>query len=200
MGEPRPDLPTLVGSRICHDLISPLGAISNGVELLAMSGAETTPEMALIAESVESANARVLFFRVAYGVAGTNQSLGRSEVTKILTDMTRNSRMTVEWNAEGDSLRAEVRLVFLALQCLETAMPAGGTVEITHHGDTWMLTARSQSLRINEDLWAMLTAPEPGGEVTAAQVQYALLPHSVQAVGRRIETHRPTPDEARIVF
>ena len=47
----------LLGSRICHDLISPIGAISNGVELMQMSGADSSPELALISESVESANA-----------------------------------------------------------------------------------------------------------------------------------------------
>ncbi|CRK74395.1 hypothetical protein [Nereida ignava] len=53
------DLSALVGSRICHDLISPLGAIANGVELMALTGAEQTPEMLLIAESVEAAVTKV---------------------------------------------------------------------------------------------------------------------------------------------
>ena len=39
------DIAALLGSRICHDLISPLGAISNGVELLEMSGAQMGPEL-----------------------------------------------------------------------------------------------------------------------------------------------------------
>ncbi len=48
----KPDLAALVGSRICHDLISPIGAIGNGVELMMMEGAAKGPEMALITESV----------------------------------------------------------------------------------------------------------------------------------------------------
>jgi histidine phosphotransferase ChpT len=63
------ELTSLIGSRICHDLISPLGAIGNGVELLAMSEVAKGPEMSLIAESVENANARIRFFRVAFGAA-----------------------------------------------------------------------------------------------------------------------------------
>ena len=39
----KPDLAALIGSRICHDLISPIGAIGNGVELLMMDGAAKTP-------------------------------------------------------------------------------------------------------------------------------------------------------------
>ena len=61
------ELNDLIGSRICHDLISPLGAIGNGVELLTMSGMTEVPEMTLISESVENANARIRFFRIAFG-------------------------------------------------------------------------------------------------------------------------------------
>jgi histidine phosphotransferase ChpT len=71
----RTDLTALVGSRICHDLVSPLGAIGNGVELLGLTGIAPSPEMALIVESVENANARLRFFRIAYGAAGTDQRL-----------------------------------------------------------------------------------------------------------------------------
>ena len=73
----KPDLAALLGSRICHDLISPIGAIGNGLELLMMDGSAAGPEMALISESVGNANARIRFFRVAYGLAQGNQRLGR---------------------------------------------------------------------------------------------------------------------------
>ena len=55
------DLSALLGSRICHDLISPIGAIGNGVELLMMEGGTPSPELVLIAESVAAANARIRF-------------------------------------------------------------------------------------------------------------------------------------------
>ena len=68
----KPDLAALIGSRICHDLISPIGAIGNGVELMMMDGTAKTPELALIAESVANANARI---RYANGcVANTTAS------------------------------------------------------------------------------------------------------------------------------
>ena len=57
------ELAQMVGSRLCHDLISPLGAIGNGVELLEMSpdfpGISDSPELRLIAESVAAARARM---------------------------------------------------------------------------------------------------------------------------------------------
>ena len=86
----------LIGSRICHDLISPLGAISNGIELLTMSGAAGSPEMTLIGESIENANARIRFFRVAFGAAAPGSLLGNSEIRSIMADMYRGSRTSVD--------------------------------------------------------------------------------------------------------
>ena len=88
MADPLPDFAALIGSRICHDLISPLGAIGNGVELLEMSSAGASPEMALISESVASANARIRFFRIAFGAAGSGGSVAAAEIRSILAAMT----------------------------------------------------------------------------------------------------------------
>jgi len=90
------DLTSLIGSRICHDLISPLGAISNGVELLSMNGAPIGPEMSLISESVENANARIRFFRIAFGSANETQDVGQKEIQSILHDMSRGGRLSIE--------------------------------------------------------------------------------------------------------
>ena len=55
----RPDITGLVGARICHDLISPIGAIGNGIELLGLTGVAPGPEMQLISDSAAGAQARV---------------------------------------------------------------------------------------------------------------------------------------------
>jgi histidine phosphotransferase ChpT len=63
------EIAALIASRICHDLISPIGAIGNGMELMALSSGQeqSSPELDLISQSVENANARIRFFRIAYG-------------------------------------------------------------------------------------------------------------------------------------
>ena len=70
MSQTNVNLSALIGSRICHDLISPIGAINNGLELLGMSGNTPGPEMELIHDSVGNASARIRYFRVAFGAAG----------------------------------------------------------------------------------------------------------------------------------
>lgn len=176
----------LLGSRICHDLISPIGAISNGVELLTMSGAGSMPEIDLIAQSVENANARIGFFRVAFGVASARQRLGVAEMRQILDDLTRGSRMQILWDVNGEAPRPEVQLAFLLINCLESAMPIGGTITVSRDRDTWHLTAQADRLRIVPDMWDALSHPEAGHGASAAEVQFLLAPLVARDIGRSI--------------
>lgn len=179
------DLVALVGSRLCHDLISPLGAIGNGVELLAMSGAGMGPELQLIAQSVGSANARLKFFRVAFGQAAADQRLGRPEIVALLADLGQGGRLRYDWQAEGDQARRAVKLVFLAILCLETALPWGGVVTIRPQGSSWRVEAQARKTRPDSALWALLDGA--AGAVSPAQVQFALLPAEAARQGRRLD-------------
>jgi histidine phosphotransferase ChpT len=182
----RPDLAALIASRICHDLISPIGAIGNGVELLMMDGAAQTPELALIAESVANANARIRFFRVAYGSALGDQRIARGEVAGIISDMTRGGRLRVEWASPADLSRREVKLAFLLLQCLETAMAYGGTVRIEKTETGWVMQAEAPRLKIDPALWEILTERHAPAEIGAGQVHFALVPEALHAQGKRL--------------
>jgi histidine phosphotransferase ChpT len=182
----KPDLAALIGSRICHDLISPIGAIGNGVELLMMDGAAKTPELALIAESVASANARIRFFRVAFGAAGSDQRIAKGEVAGILADMTRGGRLKVEWHSPTELSRREVKLAFLLLQCLETAMAYGGRVVVEKTDAGWLMLAEAARLKIDPALWEVLTDRHPPAEIGAGQVHFALVPEELHAQGKRL--------------
>jgi histidine phosphotransferase ChpT len=178
------DLAGLVGSRICHDLISPIGAISNGVELLSLTDGDKSAEMDLISESVENANARIRFFRLAYGAANADSLVSRSEVLSVLSACARGGRYTYFWQVEDDTPRGEVRIAFLLLQCFEAAMPTGGDIHIARKGSNWIMSAVSDKLRHDQALWAGLTDPQITTDHSAAQVQFALLP-GVIAEARR---------------
>ena len=182
----KPDLVALLGSRICHDLISPIGAISNGVELLMMDGATMGPEIALIAESVANANARIRFFRVAFGASSTDQRIGRPEVLSILSDLTRGGRLSIEWRGPADLPRREVKLAFLLIQCLESAMAFGGRITVDRLNGRWTLLAEAAKLKLDADLWEMLSNPAAKTDVTAAQVHFALVPDEMQRQNRRL--------------
>lgn len=182
----KPDLAALIGSRICHDLISPIGAIGNGVELLMMDRGAASPELALIAESVANANARIRFFRVAFGAAGSDARIARGEVVSILNDMVKGGRMQVEWISPPELSRAEVKLAFLLLQCLESAMAYGGRVRIERAETGWVMQAEAARLKIDPALWEVLTERHPPSEIGPGQVHFALVPEALQAQSRRL--------------
>lgn len=189
------DLAALVGSRICHDLVSPLGAVANGLELLAMAADATGPELALIEESVASAKARVRFFRIAFGQAGADARLSRAEIVGILDDVTRGGRIAVEWSAAGDVSRPEAKLGFLMVLCCESALAFGGRIVLGVEGGAWSARASHDKLRIEAPLWDWLDRSAAEAEsaevrITPAQAQFALARAEAAAQGRRIAVQR----------
>jgi histidine phosphotransferase ChpT len=180
------DLAALIGSRICHDLISPIGAIGNGVELMLMEAASRGPELSLISESVANANARIRYFRVAFGAAGSDARIGRPEVLSILAEITKGSRLQISWTGPADLSRREVKIAFLLIQCLETAMPWGGQIAVVADGPRCTVTGTAPRLRVDPALWEVLSNPAAPADITPALVHFALVPPELQAQGRRL--------------
>lgn len=180
-------LAALIGSRICHDLISPIGAINNGLELLTMSGDPAGPEMNLIGESVGNASARIRFFRIAFGSAG-DQLVGAAEVQSILRDLYGTGRRSVEWTPTEAQPRSAVRLAFLSILCLESAMPFGGTVKVEAEHSSWCLVGTADRLNADPDLWSLLAGQGTAPSLQPAHVQFALLPLIAQGDGRRVRS------------
>ena len=193
------DLTALLGARICHDLISPISAIGNGVELLMMGGSLRGPEMALISESVANANARIRFFRVAFGGSSPDQRIGRPEVVGILGDLTRGGRLVIDWQGPADLPRREVKLAFLLVQCLETALVYGGRITVQRVDARWTLTGHATKMKIVPELWNVLSNPNAVADISAAQVHFALVPEELQRQNRRL-TAELRDTEIRLCF
>lgn len=84
--ELHPRVLELIASRICHDLVSPVGAISNGVELMQEMGDEAGGEaLNLISTSAQQASTRLKCFRLAYGAAGTDKNIGFRDIKDVFT-------------------------------------------------------------------------------------------------------------------
>lgn len=178
------DLVALVGSRLCHDLISPLSAISNGVELLGLSGAGMSPEIALIAESVAAANAKLKFFRVAFGNASKGQMIAAREINALLNELSSSGRLKLAFAPQADQPRDMVKLAYLAILCIETALPWGGKVTIEERETGWLVRAEADRTKPDSALWAALNGTEIA--LRPAQVQFALLPREAAAHGRKL--------------
>ncbi|SEK94943.1 histidine phosphotransferase ChpT [Roseovarius nanhaiticus] len=188
MTQPNRNLAALIGSRICHDLISPVGAISNGLELLGMAGVPDGPEMALVADSAANANARLRFFRVAFGLTSEGQSMAEREMRGIV-DGVYTAKIACDWQVPGALPRQMAQAAFLAILCAEQAIPYGGTIRVEGGADALRITAIGDRAEPKPEYWARLTAPEPldVDDLPAAQVQFALLPGLLAEMGRRAD-------------
>ncbi|MBT8411210.1 MAG: histidine phosphotransferase [Octadecabacter sp.] len=171
-----PNIPALIGSRICHDLINPLGAIGNGLELLTLSGVPEGPEMALVSESVANATAKVKMMRIAFGDAAPDQMVARSDITETLAAITAGGRLGYVWNVAEDAARLDVRVALLAAMCVETALPMGGDIVITKDGNAWSVYAQHERLSLDPALWQPVSKGQSPNGVLPAQVHFALLP------------------------
>ena len=129
------DLASMLCSRLCHDMLSPVGALSNGLELLAD---EKDPEMRqrcfeLLEQSAKASADKLKFFRLAFGAAGGFGEMvpvaePRALITALLGD---SGRTQLAWQVSGDTLPkpAVKTLLNLALIGIE-ALVRGGTLEV----------------------------------------------------------------------
>ena len=158
------DIAAIISARICHDLISPIGAISNGVELLELSGAQHSPELALISESVKSANAKVRFLRIAFGEAAGGSPIAFSEINDILTVTYNATPLKLHWTINTPIERRELKLCFLILLCIEKMQPYGGTLKVARTGTDISFEISGRDLKADSfwDAQAMRINPQSG--------------------------------------
>jgi len=183
------DLAAKLASRICHDLISPVGAISNGVELLGLAGLEDSPELALVGDSVRHAEGRIKFFRVAFGRADPGQQVSEAEIRTTLEAYLGGGRVRLDWPDPGTVARQELRAVFLAINCLETELAFGGEIAVRGAAGGWEVSARAERMRGAEEAWAALEDADAAA-VGPEMLQFALLPMAVAALGREVSVVR----------
>ena len=127
----------LLASRICHDLVGPLGAISNGVELIEEVGGDVGDEaMALVDQSSSRASATLQLFRVAFGASGDETSTGYGTARDILDAYLAHTKCTLSWPLDpATSVAAPPRgmvkvIVNLAMLAAE-ALPYGGSISVS---------------------------------------------------------------------
>ncbi|MEP3346009.1 MAG: histidine phosphotransferase family protein [Litoreibacter sp.] len=181
------DATSLLASRICHDLISPIGAISNGLELLMMSGLQRTPELELIEESISNANARVRLFRLAFGSATAGQRMARSDIVRLLGDCYKTGRIQVMWEPTSDVSRIEAKVALLGVLCLEVVLPAGGKIVVREDRGQWQMQAYGTKIRVEENPWSRLNgAVIDVDDIQPAHIQFVLLREALDQMGKPI--------------
>lgn len=178
-----PDLSALVSARLCHDLISPMGAIGNGLELLEMCSGPGTEEIALITDSLDTALAKLRFFRVAFGPSESGAHIRSEEITAI-TDAMFSGRISVLWSEIPENPhRPLVRMAFLVILCLEKCLPMGGLIRATLSEDSALVSVEGRRVSTSAELWAHVRDGLPVHDLRSDAVQFALLRSALETTG-----------------
>jgi histidine phosphotransferase ChpT len=149
------DLAALLCSRVCHDVISPVGAIANGLEL--MDDPETDAEMRataldMVRSSAKTATAKLKFCRIAFGAAGSAGALiDMSEAGEVARGFVGEEKVKLDWQAPRENRpKQEVKLLLNMLLIALAGIPRGGVVTVTAEGKNLSVRAKGERAKINE--------------------------------------------------
>ncbi len=178
-------LSALLCARICHDLISPIGALGTAVEILDDGDNVEMHDDALqlVRTASRQASAKLKFLRLAFGAAGFAPGvIAASEVKTLAGDMFADSKPDIVWDLDSDGLdknhaRILLNLIMLAIQ----AAPRGGTVTISgksqETGTEFTLVSDGPKARLDTAVATALSgkAPEDGFDGRSIQPLFASL-------------------------
>jgi histidine phosphotransferase ChpT len=168
------DLAALLCSRVCHDLISPVGAIVNGLEVLGEAKDEETKTFAmdLIKKSAGTASAKLQFCRIAFGAAGSaGAQIDTGDAEKVARGFLEDEKTKIAWNLPRLLMpKNRVKLLLNMLLIAAQAIPRGGnlTIDPVGAGETmgFKVSATGTNAKIPPN--APLVSGEPGAEALDA--------------------------------
>jgi len=173
------DLASLACSRVCHDVISPVGAIINGLEVLDEEKDDEMRQVALelIKKSAATASARLQFCRLAYGAAGSaGASIDTSDAESVTRGLIGDDRTKLVWSVPRQlAPKNKVKLLLNLCVLAFTAIPRGGvvTVALAGEGDaiTMDIEAKGTNARLAKGAAALIAGEPENGVVDAHTIQ-----------------------------
>ncbi|MEN0000354.1 MAG: histidine phosphotransferase family protein [Pseudomonadota bacterium] len=176
------ELGALLCSRVCHDIISPVGAINNGLELLAESDGDDGA-MDLITTSAANASARLQFCRIAFGASGSaGADIDTGDAQTVTEAYMANEKPDFVWQGERAYMpKNKVKLFLNLILIANASIPRGGTLKASimdASGDTqFVLEAAGRLMRVPQKFQDFLDGRfgEEGVDAHNVQFYYTLL-------------------------
>ena len=168
----------LMVSRVCHDLVGPLGAVVNGLEVLEdeRDAAMRDDALKLVATSANQALARIQFMRIAFGAAGSaGAELDLNEVGRLVGGLLEGGKVTLEWNVPQaywakDWAKLLMNATLLGADCL----PRGGVVRVEARSDSapsFKVRATGTHIRLAEEVERSIRGEQAVSAVDARGIQ-----------------------------
>jgi histidine phosphotransferase ChpT len=173
------DLAALLCSRVCHDVISPVGAIVNGLEVLEDDSDASMRDFALdlIQKSARQASARLQFARLAFGAAGSaGASIDLGDAEQVARGMFQEDKIALSWDGARILLpKNKVKLLLNLILIATHAVPRGGSIAVRIAGGAespeFVLTASGPHARIPAHVEGLMAGEPEAGSVDAHAIQ-----------------------------
>ena len=173
----------LLCSRLCHDLVGPVGAINNGVELLDDGGVKDEA-LDLIADSAENAAARLRLYRLALGAAGGQSALSPADGRAALEGWFRAGKIRLDWTAQlHQPAPGLVKLAMLAALMAEETLPRGGQVRVEGGDGALAVIATGVGAALRPEMAAALSGPVEEADLTPRSILSFAVPRIAAAYG-----------------
>lgn len=185
------DLAALLCSRVCHDVISPVGAIVNGLEVLEDEDDASMKEFALdlIKKSARQASARLQFARLAFGAAGSaGASIDLGDAEQVAKGFIHDDKLALSWTAPRLLLpKNKVKLLLNLILLATNAIPRGGVIDAQTavEGDDvrFTIAAKGTNARIPAHAAELVAGRSESGNVDAHGIQAFYTGLVAQAAG-----------------
>ena len=184
---PAPDileLAALLCSRVCHDLISPVGAIVNGLEVLDDNPKPEDREFALdlIRKSARTASARLQFCRLAFGAAGSaGAQIDLGDAQNMARGHIEDAKTSIAWNLPRVLLpKNSVKLLLNMMIIAQQTIPRGGVLTVNPIGDGDTMSFRLMTAGLNARL------PQNIADILSGAHAAAVDAHAVQPYYTRL--------------
>lgn len=186
------ELTALMASRICHDLISPVGAISNGFEVLDDESDESVRQMALdiIRSNGHKASVRLQFARLAFGAMGSAaDQFPLDEARRLTQSLYEDEKVSLDWSDGPAALpKDQVKLLVNMVVIAGQAVPRGGevVVNVASDGDgppRFLLTAKGPNAGVPEAARAIFEGNPQDGRIDAHNIQPYYTRRLAQSLG-----------------
>ena len=190
------DLAALLCSRVCHDLISPTGAIVNGLEVLDEKESDQETKnfaLDLIRKSAKAASARLQFCRLAFGAAGAaGAQIDLEDAQNMARAFIEDEKTKLAWNMPPLLVpKNRVKLLLNMLVIANQSIPRGGTITVDPVGEGespgFRLTASGPNARIPHAVPALLDGASENGSLDAHAIQPFYAGMLARACGMKLE-------------
>ncbi|MBN9543873.1 MAG: histidine phosphotransferase [Alphaproteobacteria bacterium] len=178
----------LMVSRVCHDLVGPLGAVVNGLEVLEdeNDAAMRDDAIKLVTSSANQALARIQFMRIAFGAAGSaGAELDLGEIGRLIQGLLEGGKVKLEWNVPHAYWAKDwAKLLMNATLLGVDSLPRGGMVVVTAEATppSFKVIATGLNARVAEEVTRALKGEPLEGPVDARGIQPQLTYRLAQTV------------------